>query len=125
MSIAMLDVDHFKKVNDLWGHSTGDSVLKAIANTLIATLRANDSVIRWGGEEFMLVCPETGAKEAFVVADKVRRAVEDATLFEGLRQTVSAGVKDSSGCRTLDEQISGADDKLYEAKASGRNRVLF
>lgn len=71
-----------------------------------------------------MICPETSAQQALVVADKVRQAVETATLYPGLRQTVSGGVKESTGCRSLDQHISAADNKLYEVKQAGRNRIM-
>ena len=123
-SIVMFDLDHFKRANDQFGHQAGDEVLRKFTQVVLQTVRQSDTFGRWGGEEFLLICPETKAEEAYAVAEKVRLAIESASLFDGLHQTVSAGVKESSGCRTLDEQISGADDKLYEAKSTGRNRVM-
>lgn len=124
-SIVMFDLDHFKRANDQFGHQAGDEVLRQFCKIVQGSIRQSDTFGRWGGEEFLLICPETDAQEAFVVADKVRQAVEAATLYPGLRQTVSGGIKVSTGCRSLDEQISGADNKLYEAKSAGRNRVMF
>ncbi|MGE4125434.1 MAG: transporter substrate-binding domain-containing protein [Pusillimonas sp.] len=124
-SIVMFDLDHFKRANDQFGHQAGDEVLLQFCKIVLQTVRDSDTFGRWGGEEFLLICPEATAQEAFVVADKVRQATEAATLYPGLRQTVSGGVKDSRGCASLDEQISGADNKLYEAKSAGRNRVMY
>ncbi|MFA5597761.1 MAG: transporter substrate-binding domain-containing protein [Pusillimonas sp.] len=123
-SIVMFDLDHFKRANDQFGHQAGDEVLRQFCTIVLQTIRHSDTFGRWGGEEFLLICPETSAQQALVVADKVRQAVETATLYPGLRQTVSGGVKESTGCRSLDEQISAADNKLYEAKQAGRNRIM-
>ena len=73
----------------------------------------------------MLICPDTVAKDAFIVADKVRAALAGATLYDGLVQTVSGGIRDSVGCDSIDQQISGADNNLYQAKSAGRNRIVF
>lgn len=124
-SVVMFDLDFFKRTNDQFGHQAGDQVLKRFSEIVMANIRSSDTFGRWGGEEFLLVCPETTATEAFMIADKVRRAVEAATLYKGLHQTVSAGVRDSINCISIDEQISAADSKLYEAKTSGRNRVTL
>ena len=123
-SIVMFDLDHFKRANDQFGHLAGDQVLRRFSEIVMKNIRSSDTFGRWGGEEFLLICPETRAFEALAVAEKIRQHVEAATLYEGLHQTVSAGIKDATGCQSIDEQISGADNKLYEAKSAGRNRVM-
>lgn len=124
-SIVMFDLDHFKQVNDKFGHQAGDEVLRRFCEIVLKNIRQSDTFGRWGGEEFMLICPDTVAKDAFIVADKVRAALAGATLYDGLVQTVSGGIRDSVGCGSIDQQISGADNNLYQAKSAGRNRIVF
>jgi len=126
-SILMLDIDYFKKVNDAYGHATGDIVLKKLAAAINGRLRESDSLGRYGGEEFLIVLPETDLKRAIVVAEKIRKTVEE-LIFEpvNLKVTVSIGVanfaKEYCGAKDL---IDIADDNLYKAKAAGRNRVAY
>lgn len=124
MSIAMLDVDHFKKVNDLWGHSTGDSVLKAIANTLIATLRANDSVIRWGGEEFLLIFGGCNLEQSLQLAERCRHAIYNKEHGNVGRVTASLGIGELGANEALTDLIERVDQALYSAKNSGRNKTM-
>jgi diguanylate cyclase (GGDEF)-like protein len=128
-SVALVDVDHFKRFNDTWGHAAGDLALQALADTLRASLRRSDMVARYGGEEFALVLPETGIEEAARKLDLVRRLVA-ATEIEAapgkvVRIDVSAGVasfpKDGSDARGV---LGAADARLYEAKRAGRGRVV-
>lgn len=123
MSIAMLDVDHFKEVNDLWGHSTGDSVLKAIANTLIATLRANDSVIRWGGEEFLLIFGGCNLEQSLQLAERCRHAIYNKEHGNVGRVTASLGIGELGANEALTDLIERVDQALYSAKNSGRNKT--
>jgi diguanylate cyclase (GGDEF)-like protein len=125
LSAALLDLDHFKRINDAYGHSRGDEVLAAVATVLRSSLRESDFVGRYGGEEFLLLLPDTGRDQAVVVAEKVREAVASLGLSE-IAQPVTASlgvaaVPDDAG--DADTLIRAADRALYAAKANGRNRV--
>ncbi len=123
MSIAMLDVDHFKKVNDSWGHSTGDTVLKAITNILTATLRANDNVIRWGGEEFLLIFGGCDLDHGVRLAERCRQAVQNKDHDDVGTVTVSVGIGELQSNEALADLIERVDQALYSAKNSGRNQT--
>jgi two-component system cell cycle response regulator len=129
MALLMIDIDHFKRVNDTYGHPVGDKVLRAVAERLQASLRPFDTVARWGGEEFMVVMPEADEKVGRMVAERLRAAVEAAPIAvdgigEPLHVTVSVGAA-AAGAKGFvpDELIRAADAALYRAKESGRNRV--
>ena len=121
LSFAMFDIDHFKRINDTYGHSVGDEVLREVAQILAKSLRDTDIVARWGGEEFLLVLPETAGDGARLCADRIRLAVAGAAL--PIPVTISAGVHQASPEESLTEILSLADKRLYLAKNSGRNRV--
>jgi diguanylate cyclase (GGDEF)-like protein len=124
--LAILDLDHFKQLNDQYGHTCGDYVLSAIGQELGDTVRQADTVARWGGEEFLVLLPDTGLDDALRLMERVRRAVEDAEVFCGQhhhRVTISIGVVEGIGDGRAEEAIKRADDALYEAKQSGRNQV--
>jgi len=123
---ALLDLDKFKSVNDNFGHETGDKVLKAASEALAGALRASDILIRWGGEEFLAVFPDTDEAGTALAAEKIRAAVEDYPweLPEGRRITVSVGTSVKHADETWDKVIDEADKALYGAKSQGRNRVL-
>ena len=135
LSVALLDVDHFKAVNDTFSHAVGDEVLKALAGLLRENTRAVDTVARFGGEEFVLLLPETGLAGARAACESVRLAVQAHPWNEihpGLSVTLSVGVASSPADETRDQTdgvghheklLSLADKKLYEAKQAGRNRV--
>ena len=125
LSVAMVDIDHFKNVNDSYGHQTGDRVLKAIANQLFTNARDVDSVGRYGGEEFLILMPKTDKTGAVVYAERLRAAIESLPI-EGLESyvTVSIGVTSYSK-ETLLELVDKADKNLYLAKDNGRNRVEY
>ncbi len=123
MSIAMADIDHFKQVNDNWGHSTGDTVLKATAGTLIATLRANDSVIRWGGEEFLLIFAGCDVDQGLRLAERCREAVQNKHHDDVGLITMSVGVGELQPNEALADLIERVDQALYVAKNGGRNRT--
>jgi diguanylate cyclase (GGDEF)-like protein len=122
-ALMMVDVDHFKAINDLHGHAQGDQVLQTVSANLRAALRSDDRVGRWGGEEFCVLLPRTQLRDAEQLAQRV--ATRIATPNSGIRVTVSIGVSEY-GPTDLDLQavIRRADDALYEAKETGRNRVV-
>lgn len=126
-SVAILDVDHFKRVNDQHGHAVGDAVLREFAQAVAASLRSSDRVARFGGEEFLLVLPGMGnPADAAMSADRVRQAVQQhvwAALAEGLQVTCSIGVAVGQPGDTLAALLQRADVALYRAKAEGRNTV--
>jgi diguanylate cyclase (GGDEF)-like protein len=129
LSVLMLDLDHFKAVNDRFGHAAGDDVLRFVAATIGLQLRTTDICGRTGGEEFAVVLPETSLEEALNTAERIRHAIERAPIptdeaKKPLRVTASIGVATfmESG-ETLEEVLSEADRALYEAKRDGRNRV--
>jgi diguanylate cyclase (GGDEF)-like protein len=125
LGTIMLDLDHFKALNDQAGHVAGDRVLRSLADLLRSHVRAGDVVCRYGGEEFTVLMPDAGLDETLARAEILRAAVEDASRTEPLPVTISAGVAvypvhASSGS----ELIDAADAALYAAKARGRNRVM-
>ena len=126
VAALMVDVDHFKSVNDRLGHAGGDHVLRRIALCLATACRAEDVAGRWGGEEFLVVAPATDADGAAVLAERIRaRAAAEAITVDGgerISVTVSIGV--ASGIGDMDAMVREADGALYEAKANGRNRVV-
>ncbi len=128
VSLAMLDVDHFKQVNDRHGHPAGDVVLKSVAELLRGRFRGTDALARYGGEEFMVLMPATGVQQAQEVLEQVRQALQDLPIAldsgETLRCTISIGVAQHQPGQTLNELISLADQMLYRAKQTGRNRVM-
>lgn len=122
LSIVLLDIDYFKKVNDNNGHQYGDIVLKKVANSISESIREIDSVGRYGGEEFLVVLPNTEKSNAITIAERIREAVERLNFSEKVHVTISGGIAVLSG-ETIVELINKADKKLYEAKNDGRNRI--
>lgn len=122
-ALLMVDVDHFKAINDQHGHAEGDRVLQAVSASLRAALRADDRVGRWGGEEFCVLLPRTSLRDAAQLAERVaRRVADDGTA---VRVTVSIGVSEfGTGDIDMQTVIRRADGALYDAKAAGRNRVV-
>jgi diguanylate cyclase (GGDEF)-like protein len=126
LSIALIDVDHFKRVNDRYGHEAGDEVLIVVARVLGSVLRRGDAVVRYGGEEFLLVLNGADAERALAIAERARVAVEEhATVVAGRRiqVTISAGVAEREPAEPRDALVRRADAAMYAAKALGRNRV--
>ncbi|WP_185236532.1 GGDEF domain-containing protein [Teredinibacter franksiae] len=121
-SLILIDVDHFKKVNDHYGHAVGDEVLIAIAALLRGNTRRSDCPARWGGEEFLLLCQDCDLYRAQMVAEILRRKLEDAEIHPDLKVTASFGVA-SMTKPDPDDLFKRADQALYEAKTQGRNRV--
>jgi diguanylate cyclase (GGDEF)-like protein len=123
VSLLLLDIDNFKKINDEFGHSVGDAALKSLVNLVKERIRGVDTLCRYGGEEFVLLLSETTAAQAKIVANQLRRAVEQAEVLPWGRMTISIGVCDVRQVPDLETWFSGADAALYAAKDLGRNRV--
>jgi len=127
MSVISIDIDHFKKVNDQHGHAAGDMVLQKISQSLQSVARIDDLVCRWGGEEFLLICPSMTLREAWLVAERLRKKIAETPVLlveKNLRVTVSIGLASWRPELTHHDQLlAEADKALYQAKAAGRNRV--
>jgi two-component system, cell cycle response regulator len=124
LSVVLADIDLFKRVNDDFGHNVGDQVLRAVSRCVVSCCRASDWAIRWGGEELLVVLPDTAVAAATTLAERVRAAVQALALPDVPRVTVSCGVAElTPDDGTLGATIERADVRLYEAKASGRNAV--
>jgi diguanylate cyclase (GGDEF)-like protein len=126
MALVMLDLDHFKKLNDEYGHLTGDQALRGVADAINHVLRTSDTGYRYGGEELALLLRETSMREAIAVAERVRQAVEGVRVDDSaVRVTASLGVAERrAGMLSAEELVSAADAALYTAKHAGRNRVV-
>jgi diguanylate cyclase len=122
--IALLDIDHFKRINDTLGHIKGDEVLVQVAALLRAELRATDQLGRWGGEEFLLVLPQINLPEALAALERSRRTVESHVSVAGQSVTLSCGVTPYLPGDTATSIFQRADEALYEAKKRGRNQVV-
>jgi diguanylate cyclase (GGDEF)-like protein len=125
--MLLLDLDHFKSFNDVFGHRAGDAVLRKVADTLAREVRLGDVVCRFGGEEFIILMPDTAAAAAHAVAERLRLAIAGLTedLAPGMPVSVSIGVAERSAAEATWEQLVAAADKvLYVAKQSGRDRVV-
>ncbi len=122
-SLMMIDIDHFKRVNDEHGHQAGDMVLSSLAGRFVSRLRKSDMVFRYGGEEFMVILPQTGLYKASGLAERLRAVVEKMTFPGDLSITISAGVGQYQDGRTPSDLVKQVDTGLYLAKGKGRNRV--
>jgi len=125
-----MDLDHFKRFNDEYGHEVGDRILRQFAKTITAAMRETNLAARFGGEEFVILLPDTGAKACLVVAERIRQAVARMLVPPGtdkpLQLTVSLGIAvyPDHG-QTLEEVLNACDKALYESKRSGRNRTTL
>lgn len=126
-SMAMLDIDDFKGVNDTYGHNVGDIVLKKLAQTLTETLRKTDTVIRWGGEEFLILLNNTNTENAKIVLEKLRREISEMQIntmdYKDIKITVSMGISKLDK-HNIEKSIEKCDKNLYIGKKSGKNRVV-
>jgi diguanylate cyclase (GGDEF)-like protein len=126
LSIIVLDIDHFKNINDGYGHAAGDCLLKGLAESACASIRRCDMLFRYGGEEFVVVLNNTDAKGAQRLAERIRRNIEKEEYpcdAAPIRMTISAGVASLRGRDTEAKLFERADEALYRAKSAGRNRV--
>lgn len=130
LSVILLDIDHFKKVNDTYGHAAGDAVLKEVANQLKKNIRSGETVCRYGGEEFMVLAPGNDLHDGSVLCERIRKLIENTVVRwagKDLRVTVSLGVATWPviPASVVNEIVSAADEALYFAKEAGRNRVAI
>jgi len=126
-TVVLVDLDHFKRVNDVHGHRVGDEALMAFASAATLALRESDTVGRWGGEEFLFILPNTSPTKALVALDRLRAALQHCSISSrvpGLRLAFSAGVAQHDLAAPVHRTLERADHSLYQAKASGRNRSL-
>ncbi|MDZ7759491.1 MAG: sensor domain-containing diguanylate cyclase [Desulfovermiculus sp.] len=124
MTLIMFDIDHFKRINDTYGHEAGDLVLQSLAAIVSAQLREVDILCRWGGEEFLILAPDTDAQNAQVMVERIRKTVAEHVFSQDVEITVSFGlVQYKKGEESLDDLINRADQCMYLAKEKGRNRV--
>jgi diguanylate cyclase (GGDEF)-like protein len=127
-SVLLLDLDHFKRINDSYGHPAGDTVLKAVAERASRCLRPDDVLGRFGGEEFIVLLPGTELVDAAVVGERIRRAIEVEPVRHGaLNIAVTASIGAAQVCDdalTANEVVRDADRALYDAKTAGRNRLV-
>lgn len=124
ISMAILDLDHFKLVNDTWGHPIGDEQLKHTAKTVLNVIRKSDMMIRFGGEEFIIIMPQTDVNASQIVLEKVRAAIENNPLPITGRQTVSIGTAEHRKAELFTDWYKRVDEALYRAKEEGRNRIV-
>ena len=122
-AVMMIDIDHFKAINDQHGHDTGDRILQRIAEILKARMRVQDTVARWGGEEFLVIVESVTRDESASIAESLRQMIETGT-GEILKTTISIGVAHSETGQSVDQILKRADEGLYAAKNSGRNKVV-
>lgn len=124
LSLVMIDIDHFKQVNDIHGHDIGDLVLSKLSNIVQQHIRTQDLLARWGGEEFVLVCRDTDIGSAHTLAEKLRELIAKQTLHSSINITASFGVATLKTQENLEQLFKAADTALYKAKAAGRNTVV-
>ncbi len=127
-SILLLDIDHFKRINDTWGHPCGDAALRAVAHCIAETIRGSDILFRYGGEEFVILLSDTDAQGALQLAERIRQALERLECDydnQSIRLTASLGIATLQDNEAAHALLKRADDALYQAKATGRNRVVL
>ena len=125
--VILCDIDHFKQINDNYGHSVGDKVLVELAQLFSNQIREQDCISRWGGEEFLFILPQTSAQNAYILAEKIQRKLEKNPIAHDDHQitvTVSMGIEQFDGSKSIDEVINSADKYLYQAKHAGRNKIF-
>ncbi len=123
-SLCMLDIDHFKRVNDTYGHDVGDRVLQALSRLVMGDIRKTDIFGRWGGEEFIIILENTNKEQAFIIAEKLRKRVEATVIDEKYKITISIGVAQYEASDSRETLVKKVDEALYKAKENGRNQVV-
>jgi diguanylate cyclase (GGDEF)-like protein len=129
VSFLLLDIDHFKQVNDTYGHAAGDFVLRDLADHLAEFIRTGDIVCRYGGEEFLVVFPNTKEEDAFLIADRLRESIQESPIYVDhhmISITISAGISEFPAHGQYEALIlKTADKALYHAKHNGRNQIVL
>ena len=123
MSVIFADIDHFKSINDRHGHDIGDEVLRRFASLIASNIRSSDRLVRWGGEEFLIVCPLTDVEQAARLGEQLRTTLHRLSWPMGLQVTASFGIAQHRHDSEINTVIKEADEQLYQAKARGRNQV--
>jgi diguanylate cyclase (GGDEF)-like protein len=123
LCLALLDIDFFKSINDSQGHGVGDEVLMGVGRTIMASIRESDFAARWGGEEFLLLMPNTDLEGAVVCCERIRASVSSRVSCAGKPVTISIGISIHNPGEAVESTLARADQKLYEAKNTGRNRL--
>ena len=124
--MMMLDIDHFKRINDTYGHEAGDTVLAGFAALVRQNIKKTDPFVRWGGEEFIIICDGTTLPEAAAIAERLRGCVAESDILEQQRVTCSIGVASWHGAHDTERTLMARlDTALYQAKNTGRNRVVM
>ncbi len=122
---AMLDIDHFKNINDTYGHMVGDRVLREISDAVAGILRSGDEIGRYGGEEFLIILKDSTLEQGVAVCERIRQTISDGVwTSEKLHISVSIGLVSTNG-ESVDKVLQQADDRLYQAKNSGRNQLAY
>lgn len=124
-SIMMVDIDRFKAINDTYGHNMGDHVLQKIAEVILQRIRKTDILARWGGDELIILLPNTQLEAALKVAEDIRAKTSNLLIKNGPSITISIGVSDNIGCDCIDTVVERADNFMYRAKSAGRNSVQY
>ena len=128
VSVAMGDIDFFKKVNDTYGHDAGDEVLKFVAKTMVDNCRTTAFISRWGGEEFLLIFPDCNGDQAFIILERLRNKIQKETIVVGdnkIKITMTFGLTEYNYSKDEELTIKEADEKLYIGKSNGRNQVVY
>lgn len=124
LSLVLMDIDHFKKINDIYGHDEGDRVLEAMATILSSMTREGDMVARYGGEEFILLLPGSSMEQSYQIAERTRERIsKEVSVRNNQKITISLGVAEYVHEESIDTLIKRADEALYKAKGAGRNRT--
>jgi diguanylate cyclase (GGDEF)-like protein len=123
LTLVFIDIDHFRRLNDTWGHDIGDQIIKGLAVLVRSAVQRDDLFARWGGEEFILVFRDMPALEARAVAERLRERIAHHAWPEGVQVTCSFGVAEWHGGEDLNDGVRRADEAMYRAKRNGRNRV--
>jgi len=128
LTVMMCDIDHFKVVNDQYGHDKGDEIIKSLATVFKSRLRKQDSLARWGGEEYLFLLTETSGTQAMQLAEKLRTKIEEKQYKQDDKVfsiTISIGLHQIAPTDTINQAITKADSNLYKAKEQGRNRCIL
>lgn len=124
-SLIMYDIDNFKQINDEYGHEVGDLVLRQITSTVEKVIRNSDINVRWGGEEFIVICPNTNLSDALILAERFRKSIEKSIFITDIKITASFGVVEIKKAEDFKELINRVDKLLYKSKKEGKNRISF